>query len=446
MHPKILRAPGAALACVLGHLLSGSPANAQEFVPLWNGRDLTGWTNVNCAPETFTVRDGMIVSTGVPTGVLRTTRMYENFVAELDWKHLKKEGNAGFFIHSGPLPICGQPFTKAIEIQIIDGNSPEGVWTGHGDVFPIQGATMTPDRPHPRGWMRSLPSERRAHPVGEWNHYRVESRDGRVTLAVNGKVVSGGSNCVPRRGYLCLESEGSECHFRNLRIQELPPPVPPPPTPEIAEADQGFVSLYNGLDLRGWKQAAGHAGHWQAKDWILDYDGKSAAEDKNLWTLKSFRDFQLIVDWRLTGVPQKKSVPVILPNGDYAKNADGSRRMVEVPDAGDSGIYLRGSDRAQVNIWCWPIGSGEFYGYRDDGQMPDAIRAGVTPRVQADKPIGQWNRFIITLRGERVTVVLNGQTVIENARLPGIPAEGPIALQHHGDSIQFANLYVRELK
>jgi sugar lactone lactonase YvrE len=77
--------------------------------------------------------------------------------------------------------------------------------------------------------------------------------------------------------------------------------------------------------------------------------------------------------------------------------------------------------------------------------LPAEIREGVTPKVKADKPIGQWNRFIITMKGDRLTVVLNDKTVIENAQLPGVPARGPIALQHHGDPIQFANLYIKEL-
>jgi len=432
---------------ILALALCGSSllhAADDNFVPLFNGRDLSNWTNVNCAPETFTVRDGIIVSTGIPTGVLRTKRMYENFIVELEWRHMVAGGNAGFFIYSAPVTAPGQPFTKGMEIQIIDRDHAQGLATRHGDVFSIHGATFVPDRPHPQGWQRSLPSEKRVKPQGEWNHYRVESRDGLITLAVNGKVVSGGSNCVPRKGYICLEAEGSECHFRNLRIMELPSSNPP--ANEVAEEDQGFVSLYNGLDLRGWKNASGHATHWQAKDWILDYDGKSEAEDKNLWSEKSFRDFQLIVDWRFTAKPQTRSVPVILPNGDYAVNEDGSRKMVEVPDAGDSGIYLRGNSKSQVNIWSWPIGSGEVYGYRDDTNTPPAIRAGLTPKLKADKPIGQWNRFLITMRGARLTVVLNDKTVIENAQLPGVPAEGPIAMQHHGDPIQFANIYVRELK
>jgi len=90
--------------------------------------------------------------------------------------------------------------------------------------------------------------------------------------------------------------------------------------------------------------------------------------------------------------------------------------------------------------------------------MPPDVRAGVTPKVRADKPVGEWNRFEITLKGERLTVVLNGQTVIDNARLPGLPERGRLALQHHGGKnpktgelsaasslIQFRNLAIREL-
>ena len=118
----------------------------------------------------------------------------------------------------------------------------------------------------------------------------------------------------------------------------------------------------------------------------------------------------------------------------------------EIDDAGDSGIYLRGNSKSQVNIWCWGCGSGEVYGYRKDASLAPEVRAGVTPKLKADNPIGQWNRFVITMKGDRLTVVLNGKTVIENAQLPGVPAEGAIALQHHGAPIEFAGLYVKELK
>ena len=78
--------------------------------------------------------------------------------------------------------------------------------------------------------------------------------------------------------------------------------------------------------------------------------------------------------------------------------------------------------------------------------QPAAVRAACTPKLKADRPVGQWNRFIITMRGDRVTVVLNERTVIENAQLPDVPTKGSIGLQHHGDPMQFANIFIRELK
>jgi hypothetical protein len=414
----------------------------EEFVPLFNGRNLDGWVNVNCAPETWTVRDGEIICTGIPTGVLRTTEQYENYILELEWRHIKEGGNAGLFIHSDALPAPGQPFTRAIEVQILDGRNTEN-YTSHGDVFAIQGATMTPDKPHPGGWMRSLPSERRCKPAGQWNHYRIESRDGTVTLAVNGKVVTRGQRCNPRKGYICLESEGSEVHFRNIRIHKLP--ASDLPADVVAQKDEGFRCLYNGIDLRGWKQVAGNENHWQPKDWILDYDGKSQADDKNLWTEKEFGNFVLIVDWRQPAKPVIDNVPVVLPDGNEATDPNGKPTTVPVLDAGDSGIYLRGSSKCQINIWNWPVGSGEIWGYRTDKSLSADVRRAATPILNADNPPGQWNRFEITVIDDCVTVVLNGKTVIRKAELPQMPKRGPIALQHHGDLIQFANIYIKEL-
>jgi len=444
------------LACAISCTRPSDRLSAadEKFVPLFNGRDLAGWVNVNCAPGTFSVRDGIIVSTGVPTGVIRTERMYENFIIELEWKHLHPAGNAGLFLWGDGITAPGTPFARGIEVQILDhgyvekyeretGKKGDG-FTGHGDVFPIHGATMKPDRPHPNGSMRCLPSEFRCRPAGEWNSYRVVCNSGTVKLSVNGKEVSGGTECRPRKGYLCLESEGSECHFRNIRIHELPSTNPGPD--EIAEPARGFTSLYTGVDLAGWKVVPGHQNHWKPADWILDYDGRSEAEDKSLWSEKEYRNFELICDWRFSGPSQKMKRPVILPNGDPALNDDGSPKEIEVDDAGDSGIYLRGNSKSQVNIWCWPVGSGEVYGYRTDKAQPAEVRAAATPRVKADKPPGQWNRFFITMKGDRLSVVLNGQTVLENAQLPGVPARGPIALQHHDGPIQFSNIFIRELE
>src|SRR5438309_763057 len=84
----------------------------ENFKPLFNGKDLSGWVIVNVAPTTFSARDEMIVSTGKPTGTMRTERMYENFIMEVEWRHMQPGGNAGVFIWGDPLTYVGQPFSR----------------------------------------------------------------------------------------------------------------------------------------------------------------------------------------------------------------------------------------------------------------------------------------------------------------------------------------------
>jgi hypothetical protein len=223
-------------------------------------------------------------------------------------------------------------------------------------------------------------------------------------------------------------------------------------------APRGFRALFNGKDFTGWKVPEGDNGHWKIIDGVIDYDAESEAKgDKSLWHTEDFKDFVLRVDWRIKETPYiNPRIPYILPDGTHARDITGKEMTLALPDS-DSGVFLRGAGKNQVNIWCWPIGSGEFYGYRMDKSMPPEIRAGVTPRHQADKPVGQWNRFEITARGDQVTVVLNGIKVIDKAKLPGIAESGPIALQHHGGKrdgkwnsppslLQFKNVYIKELK
>jgi hypothetical protein len=381
----------------------------------------------------------MIFCTGHPTGVLRTEKQYENFVLEAEWRHLEAKGNSGIFIWSDALTARGQPFTRAVEVQVMDGLEGPG-FTSDGDLFPIHGARMTPE--NGRGGDRAFPTEKRMNASPEWNHYLITCQNGAISLEVNGKVVTKGKDVLPRKGYICLESEGSPIEFRNLRIKELSSGIVPPTAAETATVDEGFVSLYNGIDFAGWKYGKEHEGHFKAEDWTINFDGKG----EDLWSEKSYRDFVLICDWRWTAKPENHDLPIILPSGEYQMTADGKQATKSTPEAGDSGIYLRGNSKSQVNIWCWPIGSGEVYGYRTDSAMPAEVKAGVTPKMNTDAPIGEWNRFIITMKGDRLTVSLNGKAVIENAQLPGVPAEGPIALQKHDGAIEFANIYIKELK
>ena len=230
------------------------------------------------------------------------------------------------------------------------------------------------------------------------------------------------------------------------------------PAASQAPLPAGFVPLFNGKDFTGWKVPEGDHGHWKIVDGVIDYDAQSEAPgDKNLWSAAEYGDFVLRLEWRIKETPYvNPNVPIIRADGTHKKGADGKEIRLAVPDS-DSGVYVRGSSKAQVNMWAWPIGSGEVYGYRMDATLPPEVRAGVTPKANADRDIGQWNEFEITMKGDRLTVVLNGVKVLDNAQLPAVPARGPLALQHHGQKkdgvwtgppslVQFRNISIKELK
>ena len=325
-----------ALAALLAALPVGARADkppAGESRPLFNGKDLTGWVNVNCAPGTFVVKGNEIVTTGTPTGFLRTDRQYENFELDFEWMHVEKTkmANSGLFVWGDPLPAVGTPYTRGIEVQVLLNYKPADGWaTSHGDVFSIHGAKCVPDRPHPKGFERCLPSEDRVKGGGEWNHYKVVADDGTIKLHVNGKEVSGVGKCDPRKGYLALESEGAECHFRNLTIKELPSTNPKPA--ETAKVWQGHTSLFTGVDLSGW---ATDEGAWTAKDGKLVAAGTAA-----LTTGKAFGPAELIFDWKMPAKADGKcelevggkAATVALP--PTAKTGSWNRAVVTVENVG----------------------------------------------------------------------------------------------------------------
>lgn len=359
------------------------PGAGDDFVPLFNGRDLSGWTNVNCAPETWTWRDGLVHCTGKPTGALRTLRPYENFILELEWRHLRRGGNAGVFIWASPIAALGVPFLRAIEVQVLDNGYGKSDWyTTHGDVFPIHGSSMKPFGRH--NGMRSFPSEERSKSSPEWNHYRVTGSNGVLRLAVNGKEVSGGENCVWRKGYLGLESEGSPVEFRNVRIKELPSSGAP--AEESAPLDQGWQSLYNGLDLRGWQPGGPGANRWHSRDWVLENPG-GPEPGQTLWSTRELGDFELIWDARL---PRKPATA-----------------------AGGTTLRVRGAE------------------------LPESLAVAA---VATDR----WQRFTLTVKGRDATLRV-GDGAPVNARLPdSIPPRGAIGFADTGMPAECANIYVRE--
>lgn len=204
-------------------VMAQSEFQAFSFKPLFNGKNLDGWVNVNTAEDTWQVRKNTLISTGKPIGVMRTDRQYENFILEIEWKHMEAGGNSGVFVWSEGTQFGDDPLTKAIEVQMLelDYATIHNVTDDyvHGELFPTMGMTAIPD--NPRG-IRSKSLEKRCRGKGEWNKYVVVCVDGTVKLSINGKFVNGLRASERKKGYICLEAEGAEIHFRNIRILELP--------------------------------------------------------------------------------------------------------------------------------------------------------------------------------------------------------------------------------
>lgn len=204
-------------------------AEEAGFVSLFNGKDLTGWVDVNTSAETWVVKDGLLVCKGLPIGVMRSEKQYENFVLHIEWRHMEAGGNSGVFIWSEGTTPKERPLPKGMEVQMLElewpflnrekDGSPRPLGYVSGELFGANGLEAVPD--NPRG-KRSMSWEMRCKGKGEWNTYDVVAVDGVVKLAINGKFVNGMREATVRKGYLCLESEGAEIHFRNIRILELP--------------------------------------------------------------------------------------------------------------------------------------------------------------------------------------------------------------------------------
>ncbi len=211
-------------------ILSGKTQNKDiipEFKPLFNGKDLGGFVDINTSEETWRVEDGILICSGHPIGVMRTEKQYENFILDIEWRFMEEGGNSGVFIWADGIPFENRPFPTGIEVQMLD-----PAWAEihdrpteyvHGHLFPVMGLQGTiPDNPSETVRGRSYSLEERVKRMGNWNRYIVVCVDGTIKLAVNGKFVNGMRSTKRKKGYICPESEGAEIHFRKIDIMELP--------------------------------------------------------------------------------------------------------------------------------------------------------------------------------------------------------------------------------
>lgn len=384
------------------------------FVPLFDGQTLNGWTGGN-----YVVEDGMLVCPKEGGGKLLTEKQYDDFILRFDFR-VEPAGNNGVAVRA---PAKGNPAYAGMEIQILDDSAPTYANLRpaqyHGSIYDVV--------PAKRGALR---------PAGEWNEQEIRANGRHVRVTLNGQVIVDANlddvddpGILKRHpglqrsiGHVGFLGHGSRIEFRNIRIKELHADNVAPP---------GYVALFNGRDLTGWKGLVANPprraqmtpqelheaqeqadetmrAHWHVEDGVLVFDGQG----HNLCTANDYADFELTVEWKIRA-------------------------------GGDSGIYLRGSP--QVQIWDNPVGSGGLF--NNKGQENPS-----QPLLKADNPVGQWNRFRITMVGERVTVYLNGKLVVDNVTMENywergkpIYPTGQIELQSHNSPLWFRSVFIREI-
>jgi hypothetical protein len=392
-----------------------------DFVPLFDGKTLNGWTLVGGKGPGYVIEEGGILTCPANGGGnLYTEKQYSDFILQFDFK-LSVGGNNGVGIRA---PLEGDAAYLGMEVQILDDSAPQyaNLEPGqfHGSIYKVAASK--------RGALK---------PAGEWNREEIRAEGRRIKVTLNGKVILDTDlnkitdpktlrehpGMLRDRGHIGFLGHGSLVQFRNIRIKDLSKPE------KDNVAPKGFQALFNGKNVDGWKGLvadppkrakmtpaelaeaqkkadASMRQHWTVKDGVLVYDGK----DNSLCTVRDYGDFEMLVDWK-------------------------------IGPEGDSGIYLRGSP--QVQIWDRPEGSGGLYNNQKNPK---------DPIKKADKPVGEWNRFRILMVGDRVTVFLNDELVVRDVvmenyweRSKSIYPTGQIELQHHGNPIFFKNIYIREL-
>jgi hypothetical protein len=216
--------------------VSGAEAIVPErVVPLFNGRDLSGWTADVPArdtkpdlPDSFVVRGGLLVSMGEPRGHLLTDAKYRDYRLEVEYRFPGKGGNCGVLVHASRLRALSSMFPQSIEVQMMHGNA--------GDFWCIEENIEVPDmearRPRREGqkWGGSSGDARRIlnltdgseKPLGEWNTMAIEARGRTLKVWVNGDLVNEGHASTADHGRIAIQAEGTEVEFRRVAIGPLP--------------------------------------------------------------------------------------------------------------------------------------------------------------------------------------------------------------------------------
>lgn len=205
---------------VLSAMFTFQASAEDRPVPLFNGKDLSGWSPVldkeGADPaSTWSVVDGVLRCTGKPVGYLKTDREFGDYVLSLEWRWPAgtSGGNNGVLVHATTPRALGI-WPKSIEVQLFKGNA--------GEFWVIGTELHVPDeakRKEGRRHKNLIPSPEK--PIGEWNRMEITCKGDTIRVKVNGELVNEATDCSVTKGAICLQSEGSPIEFRNI---ELTPP------------------------------------------------------------------------------------------------------------------------------------------------------------------------------------------------------------------------------
>ncbi len=402
------------------------------FISLFDGQSLKGWTLVAPKGGGYGATNGVLYCAKGGGGNLLSEREYADFILRFEFK-LEPGSNNGLAIRA---PLDGGSLAySGIELQILDDDAPKYAKLKpaqyHGSLYDVW--------PAERGALRK---------PGQWNRQEVTVIGRRVTVVLNGQqILDANLNAVSDvntllkhpgilrdKGHIGFLGHDDYVEFRNIRLKELPRANVNNIAPE------GFVKLFNGEDLDGWKGllarpndnptnrirltpaqlAAEQAkadkrmrASWKAVKGEIAFDGKG----DSLVTARDYADYELLVDWK-------------------------------IETKGDSGLYLRGNPQIQI----WDPREGGTNAVVGSGGLHNNKLNSSKPIKRADRLAGEWNRFRILMLSDRVHVFLNDELVVNNTPLenywqPGqpLPATGSIELQNHGNNLWFRNLYIREI-
>jgi len=203
--------------------------------PLFNGKDLAGWSadvpardaDPN-APPSFTVRDGRLVSLGKPEGHLVTDASYRDYRLEVEYRFPGAAGNCGVLVHASRPRALYAMFPQSIEVQLQSGDAGD-LWCIEENIEVPQMSSRHPRRDDQKWGGKQGDARRNVNltdgsemPLGEWNTLVIEARGRTLRVWVNGTLVNEAFGATADRGRIALQAEGSEVEFRRVEVGPLP--------------------------------------------------------------------------------------------------------------------------------------------------------------------------------------------------------------------------------